>query len=190
MSRFEFCLKEVLQYEGGFVNHPKDPGGATNKGVTIGTFRLHYPGSSIQDLLNITDEQVALIYKKGYWDKIDGDGLGPGVDLAVFDYAVNSGVGRARKEFRKVMKFHRVDDKKLVDLLCSNRLSFLKGLSIWSTFGKGWSRRVERVRLLGMRDAGTTSVTKVSIPKPEEAPAKGFDLLTTILDFIMRIFFK
>jgi lysozyme family protein len=188
-TRFQECLKEILKTEGGYVNHPRDPGGATNKGITIGTLRRYYPGSSVNDLKNISDDRVASIYKKGYWDVVDGDGLGPGVDLAVFDYAVNSGTGRARKAFRKVMRFHRVDDVKLINAYCDERLRFLKSLSTWGVFGRGWSRRVERVRNLSILAVGTPARgTPPVFPDDLGQQSKGFDLWTFIKEIISRIF--
>ena len=97
-SNFARALANVLVHEGGFVNHPKDPGGATNKGITIATFRKWVKrDGTIDDLKNISAADVAKVYRKHYWDKVRGDDLPSGVDYAVFDYAVNSGPGRAAK---------------------------------------------------------------------------------------------
>lgn len=189
MSRFKECLEEVLVHEGGFVDHPRDPGGATNKGVTIGTFRRFYPGSTVTDLRNISLYQLQRIYKAGYWEPIDGDGLGPGVDLAVFDLAVNSGVGRAKKMFRQVMDLHGKDDAELIRQLCDNRLSFLKRLRHWNTFGRGWSRRVARIRAESLKALGRsqTHVKKVGVPSPTP---KAKTLWTVLLELLRRIFVR
>jgi len=173
------CLPIVLSHEGGWADHPKDPGGATMKGVTIGTFAAFKDRKVTKDeLKNISDADLSAIYKKGYWDKVYGESLQHGVDLATFDLAVNSGPGRAARTLQKVVKVKqdgkigpvtvtaqaklRGDD--LVKLICSSRMSFLRGLRHWSTFGKGWSRRVADIEARGVAmwlkavgtDGGTT----------------------------------
>ena len=98
LGNFKRSLGEVLQSEGGYVNHKKDPGGHTNKGVTLRTFRFWYgPDRTVQDLKNITTQQVTRIYREGYWEKVRADELPLGLDLLLFDMAVNAGPGRAIK---------------------------------------------------------------------------------------------
>lgn len=160
-SNFARALANVLVHEGGFVNHPKDPGGATNKGITIATFRKWVKrDGTIDDLKNISAADVAKVYRKHYWDKVRGDDLPSGVDYAVFDYAVNSGPGRAAKALQSVVgatldgavgpetigKASAFNPAVVVNRLCDERLAFLKRLSTWGTFGKGWSNRVAGVR--------------------------------------------
>lgn len=97
-NNFKTSLKHVLVHEGGYVDHPRDPGGATNKGVTLETFRRFYGNSKTKnDLKKITDKQLQKIYKKGYWDKCLCDELPKGVDYVAFDQAVNSGPRRSAK---------------------------------------------------------------------------------------------
>ena len=131
MTRFRECLEEVLRHEGGIADHKSDPGGLTNKGITWAVFKKHYPNGTREELKTISDDKVERIYYTDYWKPIDGDGLGPGVDLCVFDLAVNSGVGRAKRMFKEVMQWHNIDNKLLVNQLCDNRLSFLRGLRTW-----------------------------------------------------------
>lgn len=158
-GNFKESLKLVLAHEGGYVNHPKDPGGATNFGVTQAVYnswrnRNGKPTRSVKDIAKTTE--VPAIYKEGYWDKVRGDQLPDGVDYAVFDYAVNSGPGRAIKDLQRVIgagvdgvignetltKVFRMPAEDLITALCTRRLNFMKALKTWSTFGKGWSRRV------------------------------------------------
>ena len=74
MAKSEILKGFILSYEGGFVNDPNDKGGATNKGVTIATFRSVYgQGKTLSDLKNITDTQWTYIYKRYYWDKWRAD---------------------------------------------------------------------------------------------------------------------
>ena len=108
-ENFEKALALVLKHEGGFANHPQDPGGATNKGITLRVYEDFIQdvvdSSALvteEDLKNIPDEDVAEIYKTRYWDKIMGDDLPDGIDFALFDFAVNSGPARAVKELQKI----------------------------------------------------------------------------------------
>jgi lysozyme family protein len=101
---FQRALALVLKHEGGYVDHPKDPGGATNKGVTIATFRRYVKKDGTKDdLRRISDADVARIYKRHYWDAVRGDDLPDGLDYATFDFAVNSGTGRAPKYLQRVL---------------------------------------------------------------------------------------
>lgn len=161
-DNFAGSLDAVLVHEGGYVNHPKDPGGATNKGVTQAVYddwrhRMSLPQQSV---LKIAPSEISAIYKRQYWDTVKGDQLPAGVDYCVFDFAVNSGTNRAARYLQRAVG--AIEDGQigavtlgavaaiapdcLIDSICNARLTFLKGLSTFSTFGKGWSRRVEDVR--------------------------------------------
>ncbi len=161
-KRFKSALEHVLVHEGGWADHPEDPGGATMKGVTLVTYRRHFGARKTKDdLRNISDEQLEKIYKEGYWDKCCCDKLPDGVDYAVFDAAVNSGPGRGAKWLqaavgakqdggigpKTIKRVKAVDSAAtVIDAMCDRRLSFLQSLSTWPTFGGGWGRRVEGVR--------------------------------------------
>jgi lysozyme family protein len=152
------ALKQVLKYEGGYVDHPKDPGGPTNKGITQAVYDAwrKKSGLPVQSVRSINDSEVAAIYRQEYWDRISGDLLPSGVDFAVFDFAVNSGVSRAAKYLQTVVGVTQDGQigpatiqatKAYVAMAVTNkRLSFMQGLSIWSTFGKGWSARIADVK--------------------------------------------
>lgn len=162
---FKPGLTLVLAYEGGFVNHPRDPGGATNKGVTqkvYDDYRLSR-GRSIRSVKLIEDLEVAAIFKNNYWDRAACDRLPAGLDFAVFDFAVNSGVTRASKFLQAILgsnnvdgiigqatlaladKFAGADEEGLIKRYCAERLEFLQSLSTFDVFGVGWTRRVESV---------------------------------------------
>lgn len=161
-SNFDKALSAVLQHEGGYVNHPKDPGGATNKGVTQAVYDdwREDKGLAKQSVRDITPAEVMAIYKLLYWDRVKGDQLPAGVDYCVFDFAVNSGVNRASRFLQRAVGV--AEDGKLgpitlravsamgadclVDAICNARMTFLKGLKHFNVFGKGWTRRVEDVR--------------------------------------------
>lgn len=177
---FTVVMPAVLKHEGGFSNHPADPGGATMKGVTLATFRKYKPGATVADLKAISNDMLNRIYRDGYWNKIKGDQLPSGVDYAVFDFAVNSGPGRAIKYLQAAVGVKqdgvigpdtldavaKQDPVKLVNALCDARLAFMRKLSTWPTFGKGWSSRVAGVRKKAVALAGVPA----GAPKPVPAP--------------------
>jgi lysozyme family protein len=151
----------VLKHEGGFVNHPKDPGGMTNLGVTRSAWESYLNRSVTEaEMRGLTPDAVKPFYKALYWDKIKGDQLPSGVDYAAYDLAVNSGTGRAAKYLQQIAgvtadgvigpksieAIKACDPGQVVDALCGMRLDFLKRLPTFDTFGKGWSRRVAEVK--------------------------------------------
>lgn len=168
---FERALPLVLKHEGGFANHPKDPGGATMKGVTLATFRRYKPGATVADLKAISPNILAQIYRDGYWNEVNGDDLPAGVDYAVFDFAVNSGPGRAAEYLQAVAgvaqdgrvgpqtiaAVAKLDPASVINSLCNRRLAFLKRLKTWPTFGKGWESRVAGVRKEALAMVGSNA---------------------------------
>ncbi|MEM8974630.1 MAG: glycosyl hydrolase 108 family protein [Pseudomonadota bacterium] len=159
-------ISKILKHEGGFVDHPDDPGGATNKGITIGTLkrlRIDVDGdgdSDIHDLKNLSDADVHRVYKLFYWDAVQADLLPAGVNYTVADFAVNSGPARAAKVLQSIVGTESdgvIGPKtiaavaeygrptKLIREINDRRLAFLKRLRHWKTFRKGWSRRVSDV---------------------------------------------
>ena len=99
-ENYDHCLEMILHHEGGYVNHPKDPGGETNLGVTKRVYEEH---GGTKDMKDLTVEDVAPIYKKSYWDRVKGDELPAGLDLCVFDFGVNAGTGRAAKYLQNLV---------------------------------------------------------------------------------------
>lgn len=160
-DNFESCLKRLLQHEGGYVNHPSDPGGQTNLGVTRAVWE-EWTGHKVDEaaMRKLTVADVAPLYKRKYWDKVRGDELPSGVDYCVFDAAVNSGPGRAIKWLQEVVgavpdgslgpktmaAIAAADDQELIDRYNAVRLKFLQALPTWATFGNGWGRRVADVK--------------------------------------------
>lgn len=167
---FEACLEAVLKHEGGYSDHPSDPGGATNKGITLETYQ-HFKGSQYvtkAQLKTIPDWDVSIIYRRMYWDKVNGDKLPLGLDYAVFDFAVNSGPGRAVKVLQGLLnvprdgaigqetlkKIAETDMLFLINSYRSARHAFLIGLTTFGVFGKGWTRRVEDVEQTAIKMVG------------------------------------
>ena len=142
----------ILHHEGGYVDHPEDPGGETNLGVTK---RVYEKWGGTKDMKDLTVEDVAPIYKKEYWDRCKCDDLESGVDWAVFDWAVNSGTGRAAKAIQKICGAAQdgaIGPKTLALIGTQNtqyvieefgkiRQDFYESLKTFDTFGKGWTRR-------------------------------------------------
>ena len=168
-DNFEQCLALVLKHEGGFVNHPKDPGGMTNLGVTKKVWE-EYVGHSVDEatMRGLGPADVAPLYKKNYWDKIHGDQLPSGVDYACFDLAVNSGVSRAAKLLQQAVGVSAdgaigpatldavasQNPRDMATEVCDLRLKFLQSLPIFATFGKGWTRRVSEVEATAFNMVG------------------------------------
>jgi lysozyme family protein len=170
-SNFEPCLAKMLAHEGGFVNHPKDPGGMTNLGVTKRVWE-EWVGHEVDEkqMRALTPETVAPLYKRKYWDAVRADDLVAGVDYCVFDVAVNSGPGRAIKFLQSsvgvtadggfgpatlaAVKESEKDPTRLIELYCAKRLEFLQSLKTFETFGKGWSRRVAEVKEAALKMLG------------------------------------
>jgi len=97
-SNWDNSFKLMLKSEGGFVNHPSDPGGMTNLGVTKATWENWVGRESDEaEMRGLTPEKVEPLYKKKYWDAVRGDELPMGLDYLMFDFAVNAGSGRAIK---------------------------------------------------------------------------------------------
>jgi len=156
-SNYDKCLKAILHHEGGYVNHPKDPGGETNLGVTK---RVYVEHGGTKDMKELTVEDVAPIYKKGYWDKMKGDDLPGGLDLCVFDFGVNAGPGRSAKYLQTMIgtvadggigpntlkavnayvSEHGIE--KSIENFQEARQGYYEKLSTFETFGRGWTRRV------------------------------------------------
>ena len=167
-ANWEKAFQAVLKHEGGFVNHPKDPGGMTNLGVTKKVWE-EFVGREVDEaeMRALTPDVVKPLYKKNYWDKIKGDQLPSGVDYAAYDLAVNSGTGRAAKYLQRIAgvpddgvigpksmeAILACDPVETVDAICDMRLDFLQRLPTWNTFGKGWGRRVEEVKSIGLQMA-------------------------------------
>lgn len=143
-SNFNDCLNRLLKDEGGYTNDPRDPGGPTNFGITLKDYRLYINSKgSAEDVKNMTVDQAKAIYKAKYWDALDCDNLSSGVDYSVFDYGVNSGIGRSKKV---LAKFSTLSGTQLINAINDERMAFLRNLSTFSTFGKGWTRRVAGVK--------------------------------------------
>jgi len=156
-NNFEQSLALVLQHEGGYVNHPLDPGGRTNLGVTQRVWE-QYVGHEVdeQTMRNLTKELVAPLYRKEYWDAVCGDKLPSGADYLAFDFAVNAGSFRCIKTIQRALNItadgvigpvtvKAIQDTNAEDFInnfSAAKESFYRSLTNFPTFGKGWLNRV------------------------------------------------
>lgn len=180
----------VLAYEGGYANHPKDPGGATMEGVTQRTYDAfrRRVGLTTQPVQRMAPGERDRIYKEQYWDAVRGDDLPSGIDAAVYDYAVNSGPGRAARDLQAVLGVAQdgvigimtldaarsANAADVIRALCERRFAFMKRLRHWPTFKTGWTRRVMGEQM-GVQDSDTGIIDRAtrlsrqvpSIPAPK-----------------------
>lgn len=161
-SNFPKALAQTLKHEGLFSNHPADPGGATMRGVILSEYRKYRrnPHLTAEDLKKITDEELHAIYLGNYWKPSRCDDLPSGVDVCVFDLAVNSGTGRAAKILQECVGAKpdgvigpvtlglvaKQQPNELINALQDARQDFLEHLKTFPVFGKGWTRRVAEIR--------------------------------------------
>ena len=197
-TNFDRCLSEVLQHEGGWVDDPHDPGGATMRGITIGTFRA-WKGRAVTkaELRAISDADLRAIYRQKYWDAVRGDDLPAGLDLVAFDAAVNSGVSRGAKWLQTALGVaadgkigpatlaaaRKAHPKAVIDRATSARLAWLRTLPTWDRFGKGWTSRVESVR-----EVATSMANAPSIPVTDATTATGGGFIAALIALLKSIF--
>ena len=151
-ENFDKCLEMLLHHEGGYVWHEEDPGGETNLGVTK---KVYQDWGGTKDMIDLTVEDVAPIYKKNYWDRCKCDELSSGLDWVVMDWAVNSGTRRVSKALQKACGAERdgvignktlalangQNVKYMIEEISVIRQSFYESLRTFKTFGRGWTRR-------------------------------------------------
>ena len=161
LSNFPAALALVLKSEGGFVNHPSDPGGMTNLGVTRNVWRDWVKRDVDEaEMRSLTPELVTPLYKARYWDACKCDDLPRGADYAVFDSAVNMGSGRAAKLLQAALNVTAdgaigratiaaaaaADPVELLEAFSLGKEAFYQSLPTFATFGKGWLNRVAHVQ--------------------------------------------
>lgn len=159
MTDFDTAMKRLLPHEGGYVNDPKDPGGETKFGIS----KRSYPKV---DIKNLTWDQAKAIYKRDFWDKIQGDKLPMVVTYQLVDAAINSGIDRASRWVQRAVgatqdgdigpatlaALKATDPNDVVFRFLGFRLQFMTDLPIWDRFGKGWARRIAANLLYAAED--------------------------------------
>ena len=161
MDRFDVFIERLLSHEGGYVNHPSDPGGETKWGIS----KRSYPNV---DIARLTREQAIAIYRRDFWEKSRADDLPPAVGFQLLDAAVNSGIGQATRWLQVAAgvaddgvigpatlgALRIADPNDLVMRFCAERLDFMTRLSTWPQFGKGWARRIAQNLRYAAQDNG------------------------------------
>lgn len=204
-------MAEVFAHEGGYVNHSKDPGGATNMGITHGTLSSWLGRrATLDDVRNLSKEMATAIYKANYWDKVKGDELPAGLDYVAFDAAVNSGPVRGIRWLQEGLGVSPdgiigpvtleaawgVSDEAINKAL-NARLAFMKRAvhprtkaRLWNTFGRGWQARVDRVHRVAHRmfdeGRGPEAINPPNDPHitPDMAPEGPVSILAAIRQMI------
>lgn len=170
MNRFKECLQFTLAREGGFDNDPDDPGGITNKGITIGVYSeycgLPITKKLVSQLRDISDDQLQDIYLTRYWNLVKAGQYPVGVDLCAFDFGVNSGPGTSVRQLQLVVGTKAdgfVGPKTLEAIkqftgttlagtlkLCNNfldaRWAYVQTRPAFWKYATGWRNRIELVR--------------------------------------------
>lgn len=148
-DRFDVCHPITAKWEGGWSNNPEDPGGPTHFGVTQATYNAWRKAAGLpqRSIAKITAAEALQIYRKNYWAACGAPNLFPGVDLAVYDASVNSGVSRGRKWLKGAIGG---SNDETVKRICRARLSFVQSLAIWKSFGRGWARRIADIEVKGV----------------------------------------
>ena len=160
-QNLEHCMEMLLKHEGGYVNHPSDPGGITNLGITKRTYdEFHGTNIDEEGMRDLTVEDVTPIYRRNYWERCRCQDLPNGVDWAVMDACVNHGTSRAAKFLQKavmvnqdgaigpltMMAVGEAEPEEIINRLAVYRDAFYRSLSTFETFGRGWIRRNDETR--------------------------------------------
>lgn len=164
-DNFKNCLAIVLEHEGGYVDHPSDPGGATNMGITRQTYEDWMSKVVTKEVIqNLTEKDVTPIYKKNYWNAVLANDIPKGLDLCVFDMCVNAGRHRATK-ILQILVGTKIDGwigpntiaktlgyveavgiNKAIDDYSAKRQEYYETLTTFKTFGNGWTSRVNTTK--------------------------------------------
>lgn len=193
-NRFETCLAHVLKHEGFYSDDPFDPGGKTMRGITQRVYDAwrERQGLARVPVKDIAKAEIEAIYRANYWAVIRADELPAGLDLAAFDFAVNSGPSRAARHLQAVLGVNvdghigdvtldaarKADAATAINGLSDSRLRFLRGLNTFWRFGKGWSSRVADTRAAALAAAGAgaapdaTAQPVPSVGKATSTPPK------------------
>jgi lysozyme family protein len=195
-ASFPESERRLLLHEGGYSNHPADPGGPTNFGITLADYRKYVnANATAAHVRRMQLAEAIAIYRAKYWNAMRCDELPAGVDYAMFDYGVNSGIGRAGKVLRRALglpdntssvsdavlaALKQRDPTAIAAFICDERLRFLQSLRTWPVFGGGWGRRVGEVKAFSLQlaklpvaEAATAAPAsvqattgKAEVPKP------------------------
>lgn len=187
------CLAPIYQWEGGYINHPADKGGATKYGITQATYHAYrkQKGLAIQDVKQLTYEEADAIYAADYAAKIAFEALPAGLNLALLDFAIHAGVSRAVKALQVILgvavdgimgseslaAIHNHKIPELIKKLYEKRIKMAKNSKNYAIFGKGWLRRFEALQAEALKlygsdtNASDTQALVIASEKAIDAPA-------------------
>jgi lysozyme family protein len=179
-ANFDRCLAFTLQAEGGYVDDPADPGGATNMGITLATFRSwsDRPDAGATAVQDMGRRTAMAIYRMLYWNPLRADALPGGVDLSVFDFGVNAGIFGSARLLQRALGFSgdeadgcigpitlgatdKANPQTLIDDLAERQVAYYRGLEDFPTFGNGWLARTQARRQAALALAGIASTVEV-----------------------------
>lgn len=182
-QNYDRALRRSLTWEGGWSNHPRDPGGATMRGVTqrvYDAFRRQQ-GRATRTVRQIEHDELQLIYRELYAEKVRFDELPHGVDAVMLDAAIHSGPAQAAKWLQRALGIvvdgnvgpatvaaaaAAGDARALVRAIMERRRAFLRALGTFSTFGKGWLRRLADIEAFALSLAGGAVAPADPVPQP------------------------
>ncbi len=189
-AAFDSVVPVVEKWEGGYVDHPNDPGGPTNMGVTLATLR-RWRGREVtaEDVKALTRDEARRIYKEYYWKPISGNQLPPPVALMTFNASILNGVARASRFLQVALNRQglgiredgeigsetlgavaKSDLKRLVRDYANEQLGYLQTRPGWATFGAGWTNRINDVQSTAAALAEDFAVEHTGKPKLEVRP--------------------
>jgi len=202
-STYDDAMRGVLAHEGGYSNDAADPGGPTKYGITLADVRRYLKtDAGADDVKALTIAQAQEIYAKHYAAPLRYDELPAGIDYAVLDYGINSGIARAGTVLRRCLKLaddassvseavvaaaRAADARSLVLAICDERLRFLQSLKTWDVFGNGWGRRVADVKAVALAMAAAAAAPVPPVAVLVEPPC---GILAAVLTAIQSMFRK
>jgi lysozyme family protein len=196
-STYETAITQVFKDEGGYTNDPHDPGGPTNDGITLEDARLYWkPDATADDVKNMPKSVAEEIYVKHYATPLQYNSLPAGVDYAVLDFGINSGIHRSAQFLQRIVgtpqdgvigpiTIHAtsaLNSGKVIDELYDARLSFLKSLPTWPHFGRGWLSRCTNGRVLAHQLTNLGSAKAI----PPTTPIKTKSIIEVIYEFLIQ----
>jgi uncharacterized protein (TIGR02594 family) len=207
-AAFNSVAPVMEKWEGGYVDHPNEPGGPTNMGVTLATL-TRWRGREVtaEDVKALTRDEARQIYREYYWKPISGDQLPPPVALMTFNAAILNGVARAARFLQVALNRQglgiredgeigpetlgavaKSDLKRLVRDYATEQLSYLHTRPGWPTFGTGWTNRINDVQSNAAALAEDAFVVAAGEPKLEERPphSGAQQLLALILTLLSK----
>ena len=164
-DNFDTCLAFTLKAEGGYSDNPADPGGSTNMGITLATYRQWSddPNLGTLQVQDMSERTARAIYRSLYWNPLRADALPAGLDLSVFDMGVNAGIWASARLLQRALGFTgeevdgcvgpetlgaaaKCDARALVNDLAERQTAYYETLSDFPTFGTGWLNRTKARR--------------------------------------------